>query len=140
MYSLRFSSSPDERTADEKLTEDTMSKRDPNWYVPPDMLALLGMFLVLPAIALSASFLLPLVARLQTANLRALYGFGLGAGIAGAILLFAARLPLYKQRRFWTLGPGQLDRKHRRLYWLAHIFLAASLLLFAVVWLRIHEI
>ena len=116
-----------------------MSKRNSDWYIPPDLLALLGMFFVLPGIAVLATILLPLVARLQTANLRALYGFGLGAGVVGAILLFAARLPLYKQRRFWTVGPGQLDPKHRRLYWLAYIFFAASLLLFAAVWLRTHD-
>jgi hypothetical protein len=116
-----------------------MSKRNSDWYIPPDLLALLGMFFVLPCILVSAGILWPLVARLQTADLRAIYGFGVGAGVVGAFLLFAARLPLYKQRRFWTVGPKQLDRKHRRLYWLAYIFFAASLLLFAGVWLRTHE-
>jgi len=114
-----------------------MSKRNSDWHVPRDLLALLGMFFVLPAIALSAGFVLLLVARLQTADMRALYGFGLGSGVIGAFLLSVARLPLYKQRRFWTVGPRQLDRKHRRLYWLAYIFIASSLLLLAVVWLRI---
>jgi hypothetical protein len=113
-----------------------MSKRNSDWYIPRDLLALLGTFFVLPGIAVLAGILLPLVARLQTADLRALYGVGLGSGVIGAILLFAARLPLYKQRRFWTVGPTQLDRKHRRIYWLAYISFAASLLLFAVVWLR----
>jgi hypothetical protein len=68
-----------------------------------------------------------------------LYGFGLGAGVIGAVLLFVARLPLYKQRRFWTIGPMQLDRKLRRIYWLAYAFVVASLLLLGVVWLRAHE-
>jgi dipeptide/tripeptide permease len=114
-----------------------MSKRNSDWYIPPDLLALLGLFFVLPCIAVLASILLPLVARLQTSNIRALYGFGLGSGVLGAILLLVARLPLYKQRRFWTVGPTQLDRKHCRLYWLAYIFIASSLLLLAVVWLRV---
>jgi hypothetical protein len=57
----------------------------------------------------------------------------------GTGLLFAARLPLYKQGRFWTIGPKQLDRKHRRIYRLAHIFVAASLVLLGAVWLKAHQ-
>jgi hypothetical protein len=109
-----------------------MNKRNSDWYIPPDLI----LFLTLPCIGIMASVLLPLLAHLQTADVRALYGYGLGAGSLGTILLFAARLPLYKQRRFWTIGPMQLDRKHRRIYWLAYIFVAAGLLLLGVVWLR----
>jgi hypothetical protein len=113
-----------------------MTKRNSNWYVPPDLLGLLGLWVVMPCVAVLAGLLLPAVARLKTADVRVLYGFGLGAGAIGAVLLFMARLPLYRQRRFLTVGPGQLDRKHRRIYWLAYIMLAASLLLFGVLWLR----
>jgi hypothetical protein len=111
-----------------------MSKRNSDWYIPPDW----GMFIVIPCIAVLSSMLLPIVAKLQTADMRALYGFGLGAGVIGTVLLFVARLPLYKQRRFWTIGPMQLDRKHRRIYWLAYAFVVASLLLLGIVWLRAH--
>jgi len=60
-----------------------------------------------------SSILLPVVAQLKTADIRVLYGLGLGAGVISAVLLFVARLPLYEQRRFWTIGPMPLDRKHR---------------------------
>jgi hypothetical protein len=50
--------------------------------------------------------------------------------------LFLARLPLYRARRFWTVGPRQLDRKHRRYYWLAYVAVTVSLLLLWIVWLR----
>jgi hypothetical protein len=116
-----------------------MSKRNSDWYVPPDWLALFALCFVLPCTALLASMLLPIVAQLKTADLRALYGFGLGTGETSTVLLFIAQLPLYKQRRFWTIGPTNLDRRHRRIYWLAYIFLAASLLLLGIVWLRAHE-
>ena len=59
------------------------------------------------------------------------------AGVIGAMLLFVARLPLYKEGSFWTIGPKRLNRKHRRIYWLAWVFVAASLLLFGLVLLRI---
>jgi hypothetical protein len=32
-----------------------------------------------------------------------------------------------------------LDRKHRRIYWLAYVLVAAGLLLLGIVWLRLHE-
>jgi hypothetical protein len=114
-----------------------MSKRDSNWYIPSDWLWHLGMFLMIPCIAILAGVLLPVVARLKTADVGVLYGVGLAAGIVGVLLLFIARLPLYRERRFWTLGPRQLDEKHRRFYWMAYIAVAVSLLLFWIVWLRI---
>jgi hypothetical protein len=120
-------------------TVSSMNKRDSDWYIPPDWLCLLGMSIVPLVIGLLASMLLPLVVRLKTGDLRALYGVGLGAGVISAVMLFVARLPLYKQRQFWTIGPMQLDRKHRRIYWLAYVFVAASLLLLGIVWLRAHE-
>jgi dipeptide/tripeptide permease len=113
-----------------------MSKRNSDWYVPPDWLAIFGLMFLPGCIVILEGMLLPLMARLQTSNLRALYGFGLGAGVIGATLLLVARLPLYRQGLFGTVGPKQLDRAHRRVYWLAYLFVAASLLLLSVVWLR----
>lgn len=98
----------------------------------------MGPFIVLPCIVVLAGMLLPIVAKLHTADIRMLYGLGLGAGVMGAVLLFVVRLPLYKQRRFWTIGPMELDRKHRRIYWLAYALVVASLLVLGVVWLRTH--
>lgn len=117
-----------------------MSKRNSDWYIPPDLLWSLGPFIVVVCVSILASMLLPILGKLKSGDMRALYGFGLGTGVLGAILLFVARLPLYKQRRFWTFGPMQLDRNHRRLYWLAYVLVAASLLLLGVVWLRGHGI
>jgi hypothetical protein len=96
------------------------------------------MTLVPVVIGVLASIFRPLVARLQTADLCALYGIGVVAGVLGSVMLFAARLPLYKQRRFWTIGPQQLDRKHRRIYWLAYVFVAASLFVLGTVGSRAH--
>ena len=91
---------------------------------------------MIPCIVLFAGVLLPLVARLNTTDVGVLYGIGLAAGTAGVLMLFIARLPLYRERRFWTFGPRPLDAKHRRFYWLAYIAVAVSLLLFWIVWLR----
>ena len=110
-----------------------MNKRDPDWCSVP--LSALP-FLLIPCIAVLAGVLLPILARLKTAEVTSLYGIGVGTGVLGGLLLMFARLPLYRERRFWTAGPQHLDRKHRRLYWLAYTFVAGSLLLLMVVWLR----
>jgi hypothetical protein len=113
-----------------------MKKRDSDWYIPSEALGLLSTLLLVPCIAVLIGILLPVVAGLKTADVVALYGMGVGAGVVGAALLFIARVPLYRQRRFWTFGPRYLDRKHRRIYWLAYAFVSAGLLLLWVVWLR----
>src|SRR5258708_4140855 len=113
-----------------------MKKRDSDWYIPPETLGLLSTLLLVPFIGVLAGILLPIVVWLKTADVVALYAFGVGAGVVGASLLFIARIPLYRQGRFWTFGPRHLDRKHRRIYWLAYGCVAAALLLLWVVWLR----
>ena len=64
-----------------------------------------------------------------------LYWGGVVAGVVGMVLLFFARLPFYRQRRFLVFGPRELDRSHRRLYWLAYAVLLVSTGLFRMVWL-----
>jgi hypothetical protein len=113
-----------------------MSKRDSNWNVSLDMLVLLGPFLVLPCVAILASLPLAIIAQLKTGDLFALYRLGLGTGALSVILLFIARLPLYRKRRFWAVGPGNLDPKHRRIYWLAYILLAATVMVLGAIRLR----
>lgn len=113
-----------------------MSKRDSNWYVPADWLWHWSMLLTIPCTAILAGMLLPIVVQLKETYVGLLYGVGLVTGIAGISLLFFARLPLYRERRCWQFGSQHLDRKHRRLYWLAYGFVAISLLVLCVVWLR----
>jgi len=117
-----------------------MNKRNSDWYIPPDWRCLLAVSFLPACIAILAAMILPLEAKLQTANLWTLYGLGLCAGVASVVMLLIARKPLYKERHFWTIGPKWLDRKHRRIYWLSYAFVAVSLLLLSVVWLRAREI
>ena len=117
-----------------------MSKKRPDWYLPEEVLGLLSSIFFLPiiaAIAVLTSMLLPSITTLQRVDLTRLFAVGLAAGICGVIFLFFARLPLYRQRRFWTFGPRELDRFHRRLYWLAYLFVLASIGLLVIVWFRL---
>ena len=54
-------------------------------------------------------------------------------GGAGSILLFFARLPLYRQRRFFSLGPRSLTGIHRRLYYAAYWLIVPSVALLALL-------
>ncbi len=55
----------------------------------------------------------------------------LGSATVGVILLVTSRLPLYRQGRFLTLGPRDLDARHKRLYWRGYAFIVISLIFFA---------
>lgn len=65
------------------------------------------------------------------------YYAALSLGCIGVGLLFFARLSLYRQRRFLTLGPGGLDRVHRRLYRLAYFFIGACVLMLTALLLML---
>ena len=94
------------------------------------------MFIV-PAIAMLVASILPAIAYLHNADVTRLFSVGLGAGAFGIVLLFFARFPLYRQRRFWIFGPRELDRFHRRLYWLGYFFVVTSIIVLVTIWFRV---
>ncbi|HXR04278.1 MAG TPA: hypothetical protein VN836_06175 [Verrucomicrobiae bacterium] len=114
-----------------------MSGKRSNWYIPPDWAFLFGLWVIIPATVILAGASLPVLSRMKTADVFDLYWGGLGFGFSGIVLLFFARLPLYRQRRFWTFGPSTLSGFHRKLYYLAHTAIVAALLLLGAVWLRV---
>jgi hypothetical protein len=103
-----------------------------DWYFPPDMLAIFGMA-VIPAIVviLMTCLITPLI-RARSGDPTMLWVAGVLAGI-GIVLLFFARLPLYRERRFFVIGPGALDQKHRRLYRWAYGLIGCSTLLLVLL-------
>jgi hypothetical protein len=117
-----------------------MSKKRSDWHLSEEVLGFLNTIFFLPMIAMVAIFastLLPSITTLQKIDVTKLFLAGLAAGACGVILLFFARLPLYRQRRFFTFGPRELDRSHCRLYWLAYLFILVSVGLLAIVWFRV---
>jgi hypothetical protein len=114
-----------------------MSKKSSDWYVPPDIAFLFGIYFIIPAILLLSGILLPLLACFKSGDLIGVFYFALALGGVGTILLFFARLPLYRKRQFLTFGPSQLSGIHRRFYWLAYLFVAVSVLLLVLIWLRL---
>lgn len=49
--------------------------------------------------------------------------------VVGAVLLFLARLPLYRRGIFWSIGPSQLPKKSQLLWKLAYfLFLPGGII------------
>ena len=90
---------------------------------------------VLAPILLSAIFVYVTCAISWATNFgdTSLLHFALWLGGIGSALLFAARLPLYRQRRFFSLGPKPLTGVHRKLYYAAYCFIVPSVALLALL-------
>ena len=114
-----------------------MSKKSSDWYVPSDLACLLGLWIILPGILILTTCLLTVLECLKEANALDIFYSALALGCFGIVLLFLARSPLYRQRRFWTFGPSALPNLYPKLYWLAYLFVFACVSLLAVVWLKV---
>jgi hypothetical protein len=90
------------------------------------------LFIVLP-IAMLSHWFFPLLSRLKRTGDPTIVWIALALGAIGVALLFAARLPLYRQRRFFVFGPRELDEKHRRLYRWAYKFVGTSVCLLVLL-------
>ena len=103
------------------------------WQFPPDIAALLGLYYIIIPMALVGGWLGPAIYNARSIGDRSALWGALALGGIGTVLLFLARLPLYRERRFLALGPSALDARHRRLYWWAWCFIAASIALLALL-------
>lgn len=96
-----------------------------NWHFPPDFLAMLGTLFGALFFATFSGLVLPPLFRARKGDTTVLW-VALALAAIGIVLLFIARLPLYRQRRFFTFGPGALDKRHRRIYLGAYCFIVTS--------------
>jgi hypothetical protein len=116
------------------------NKKQSDRQLPEEVLGFLSSIFFMPAIAaiaVLAAMILLSITSFRGMDITRLFWAGLAAGISGVILLFLARLPLYRQRRFWTFGSRGLDRFHRRLYWLAYLVELTSIGLLLIVWFKV---
>lgn len=112
-----------------------------DWYIPSDWAFLLGLY-VMAFVGLVLAMVFPSIGWLKSHGPVVfahcvLYYSALSFGCVGVGLLFSARLPLYRQRRFLAFGPRELDRVHRRLYWLAYFFIGACVLMLTALLLML---
>jgi hypothetical protein len=58
--------------------------------------------------------------------------------LVGVGFLFYAKLPLYRERRFFTFGPGPLPQQRRSAYWWGYRCAIFAVILFACLALSKH--
>ncbi len=92
--------------------------------------------MVILTVAILSGLLLPTLEYLKSANIQNLFYGVLGLGSSGVGLLFLARLPLYRQGRFFSFGTGGLSNFRRKLYWLAYGMVVGAALLLGIISLR----
>jgi len=66
------------------------------------------------------------------------YWIGIGIAVLGASLIFYAKAPLYRQRRFLTFGPRALPEQRRPFYRCGYICALLGTLLLACLLLSRH--
>ena len=93
---------------------------------PPDLAALLAPYWLLLPLLLISSQLWNWTRTSVVDGDPALFWIAIGSGAVGSVFLFFARLPLYRKKQFFQIGPRGLDAAHRRLYCQAYILIAIS--------------
>ena len=66
------------------------------------------------------------------------YFIGIGVAVLGAALIFYAKLPLYRERRFFTFGPRALPEQRRPYYRSGYTFAVLGAVLLACLLLSRH--
>ena len=97
-------------------------------HIPRDWQFILGLQFVFPIAALAMGLFFPIAARAREGDLT-LFWVALAAAIVGIVLLFLAKLPLYRQGRYFSFGPRALPEGRRRVYRTAYAFIGANLFL-----------
>lgn len=110
-----------------------MKNRDSKeWIWPPadQWITVWGM-LVIAVVGILGSPLLLFFSGLTGTQWIWCYGIGLAVAPLGVSLIFYAKLPLYRQRRFFTFGSGTLPERRRSFYRWGYrcVAFAAALLL-----------
>jgi len=92
-------------------------------HFPMDILVFAG-WPIIP-IAFLCIFVMDVISRRQMA----FFWIAIAAAGIGIVLLYLARLPLYREGKFLTFGSRALDPKHRRLYRCAYVFIYMAIAL-----------
>ena len=114
------------------MPDDHQEKKNDS-YFPPDMGAIGSFFIVIMAVVYVSCGLSWVKARGDTT----LFNLAVFLGVVGAVLLLVARIPLYRQRRFFTLGPRSLTGIYRKLYFTAYVFIVPSIVLLVLLLLAL---
>ena len=118
------------------MADKKRSKWEDWCYLPP--YAMLTLVPVISCLAIGATlsvfnFLHRSISAAQQVGDTTILWSSLAVATLGVVLLFFARLPLYRQRRFFTFGPGALPPGHRKLYNAAYAVIVPSVIFLAIL-------
>lgn len=118
------------------MEDGRQKKISPFWH--SDVPGLLFVMFYPVVLIILLSMIWPVLQTVERGGAWSVFAFAAASAVAGIVLLFFARLPLYRQRAFFSFGSRLLDAPHRRLYRLAYgfIFMAVLLLLILLTALR----
>lgn len=105
--------------------QDSEQNQPERGHFPLDLRVLLEPVFFIFLIAVPVAMVVPALQQHEPT----LFTVALVLGALGVVLLFLARLPLYRQRRFFTFGPRHLTGGYRRLYYAAYVFIIPCILL-----------
>jgi hypothetical protein len=111
-----------------------MKREQSDWCFPRDWILILSWYFVILPMALFAGFFLSALSAARRGDPAMLY-FGLALSIIGVVLLFFARLPHYRQRKFFSVGPRELPYGHRKLYWTAYGFIGVAVAIMVLLFM-----
>ena len=103
-----------------------------DWYIPPDSVLLFGLYFIFLPVSVLIATLLPALSAARHGDPSLLYA-SMAFAMIGIILLFFARLPLYKQHRFFTFGSKALPPLHRKLYRAAYVLICIAVVLMVLL-------
>ena len=110
-----------------------------DWYIPKDWAFLLGwhlmafVFLFLPILVnVIINKLFSGLTETQNGN-PDLYYVSLSLSLSGILLLLIARIPLYRQKRFFAIGPKGLPALSKLCYWISYCFIVPAIVLMALL-------
>ena len=104
----------------------------PTRVVPSQWLVPLVLQFIFVPIAVLSALLLPALSAAKHGDSSLLYT-SMAFAIVGIVLLFFARLPLYKQHNFFTFGSKALPPLHRKLYRAAYVFICIAVVLMSLL-------
>ena len=115
-----------------------MKRSDTYWRIPRDWMLLLPLGFGPVIIGLLMLIFLRVLAYARE-NGSVLLLIAFASALIGITLLFIAKLPLYRQGRFFTFGPSALSRGYRSLYVAAYILLGFVGVIVAIVLVLLAE-
>ena len=109
--------------------------------VPPimhsDIPGLLGFWLITPLIGILIALILPTVSFAQNGHLVGAFWITLAMAAIGVGLLFWARLPLYRQGKYFSFGSRALPRSSVLIYRTAYVLLIPSIVFLFLLFLAL---